>query len=331
MKLLHIGKANNLEKYAAPDSFLFQLERVSCPIGRTTDEYLAAAGDADFIIADAIGGVSGELIEAMPRLRLIHSEGVAYNRIDIEAARAKHVWVCNSRGMNASAVAEQTILLMLGLLRDVAGGDRAVRQGRQIDVKEGWMQRGDLRELPDCSVGLIGFGDIGRATARLLRAFGVKNILCAKRTPLSPEEEEAFGVRCCGLAQLLSESDIVSLHLPVTADTAGMADSAFFSAMKDGAFFVNTSRGELVDDRALIEAIASGKVAMAGLDTLDDEPVRPDHPLLNVPDAVAERLLFSPHIGGITAASFRRSYAMIAQDIRDAAEGRVPDRVVNPW
>ena len=331
MKLLHIGKEKNLERYAAPDSFLYELERVTFPIGLPVEQYVTAAGDADFIIADAIGEVSGELIEAMPRLRLIHSEGVAYNKIDIEAARRKHVYVCNSRGMNASAVAEQTILLMLGMLRDVVGGDRAVREGRQISVKEGYMQRGDLRELPDCSVGLVGFGDIGRETANLLRAFGVKSILCTKRTPLSPAEEEAFGVRFCGIDQLLAESDIVSLHLPVNADTAGMAGSAFFSAMKNGALFVNTSRGELVDDAALIDAIASGKIAMAAIDTLDNEPVRPDHPLINVPGSVADRLLFSPHIGGITASSFRRSYAMIAEDIRDAAEGRVPKRVVNPW
>ena len=136
-----------------------------------------------------------------------------------------------------------------------------------------------------------------------MRAFGVKRIFCAKRTPLSRAEEESFGVLCCSLEQLLAESDIVSLHLPVSAETAGMADSTFFSSMKDGSFFVNTSRGELVDDAAL----------------------------LNAPDSVAERLLFSPHIGGITASSFRRSYAMITEDIRDAAEGRVPKRIVNPW
>ncbi len=331
MKLLHIGKEKNLEKYAAPDSFLYELDRVSAPIGLSTEEYVAVAGDADFIIADAIGAVSGELIDAMPNLRLIHSEGVAFNRIDVEAAWKKHVWVCNSRAMNASAVAEQAILLMLGMLRDVTGGDRAVREGRQISVKEGYMQRGDLRELADCSVGLVGFGAIGRETAKLLRAFGVQKILCAKRTPLSPAEEESFGVRCCSIDRLLSESDIVSLHLPVNEATTGMADRKFFASMKDGALFVNTARGELVDDAALIEAIASGKIAMAGLDTLDREPVQSDHPLLNVPDSVAERLLFSPHIGGITASSFRRSYAMIAEDIRDAAEGRVPKRVVNPW
>ena len=331
MKLLHIGKAGNLERFAAPDSFLYELERVEAPIGLTAEEYMKIAGDAEFIIADAIGEVSGELIEGMPKLRLIHSEGVAYNRIDIEAAKNKQVYVCNSKGMNAAAVAEQAVLLMLGMLRDIAGGDQAVRSGQQIRKKEGYMQRGDLRELADCSAGLVGFGDIARKTAALLKAFGVQRIYCTDVRPLSPEEEETFGVKYCSLEELLAESDIVSLHVPVSADTVGMAGRSFFTAMKEGALFVNTARGELVDDEALIEALSSGKLAMAGLDTVDHEPVQADHPLLQVSDAIAKKFLFSPHIAGITASSFRRSYAMIAEDIRDAAEDRTPKRVVNPW
>ena len=331
MKLLHIGKAGNLERFAAPDSFLYELERVEAPIGLTAEEYMKIAGDAEFIIADAIGEVSGELIEGMPKLRLIHSEGVAYNRIDIEAAKNKQVYVCNSKGMNAAAVAEQAVLLMLGMLRDIAGGDQAVRSGQQIRKKEGYMQRGDLREVADCSAGLVGFGDIARKTAELLKAFGVQQIYCTDVRPLSPQEEESLGVKYCSLETLLAESDIVSLHVPVNADTVGMAGRSFFASMKDGALFVNTARGELVNDAALIEALRSSKLAMAGLDTLDHEPVQADHPLLKVPEAVAKKLLFSPHIAGITASSFRRSYAMIAEDIRDAAEGRTPKRIVNPW
>ena len=331
MKLLYIGKAGNMERFAAPGSFLFGLDRVEMPIGLTAEEYLAAAGDADFIIADAIGAVPKELIEGMPNLRLIHSEGVAYNRIDTEEARKRHVYVCNSKGMNSFAVAEHTVLLMLGLLRDVAGGDRAVRCGRQIQKKEGYMQRGDLRELADCSVGLVGFGDIARKTAVLLKAFGVNRICCTDKFPVSLKDQEALGVKYVSLEELLAASDIVSLHVPVLPDTVGMANQAFFAAMKDGALFVNTARGELVDDAALLRALASGKLTMAGLDTLDNEPVQPDHPLLAAPAAVSEKILFSPHIAGITASSFRRSYEMIAEDIRDAAEGRVPKRVVNPW
>ena len=329
MKVLHIGKRGNMEKYSAPDSFLYALERVDMDHGLPAEEYLAEAGDADFLVADAIAPVPAALIDGMPNLRLIHSEGVAFNRIDTEAAARRGVYVCNSQGMNATAVAEQTILLMLGLLRDVAKNDAAVREGRQIAVKEGYMQRGDLHELADCAVGLVGFGDIARATARLLRAHGVETIYYHKRHPLSAEDETALGVRYLPLEELLAQSDIVSLHLPVNENTAGMADEAFFAAMRDGSYFVNTARGELVDDDALIGALVSGKLAMAGLDTLDHEPVQPDHPLLNMPEDIAGKILFSPHIGGITAASFRRSYAMIWEDVRDAAEGRKPRRVVN--
>ncbi|MCC8356815.1 MAG: hypothetical protein LJU34_03035, partial [Oscillospiraceae bacterium] len=132
------------------------------------------------------------------------------------------------------------------------------------------------------------------------------------------------------MEELLGRSDIVSLHLPVNEHTTGMADRAFFASMREGACFVNTSRGELVNDAALIEALQSGRLHMAGLDTLDHEPVQTDHPLLQVSEELAGRILFSPHIGGITAASFRRSYAMIWEDVQAVAEGRVPMRVVNP-
>lgn len=328
MKVLHIGKKDMMETYSAPDSILWRLESVDLPLGLPVEEYLSRGGDADFIVTDAIAEIPAALIEAMPNLRLIHSEGVAFNAIDTEAADRCGVYVCNSRGMNTSAVAEQTILLMLGMLRDVLANDAAVRAGRQFAAKEGYMQRGDLRELSDCAVGLVGFGDIGRATARLLRAHGAETIYYYKRTPLPSEEEQALGVSFRPLDELLAASDIVSLHLPVTAESEGMANTAFFEKMKPGAYFVNTSRGALVDDDALIAALSGGKLKMAALDTMTGEPVGADHPLLNA-SAVADKLLFSPHIGGITAASFRRSYAMISEDITAVTENRRPDRVVN--
>lgn len=329
MKVLHIGKKGNMEKYSEKDSFLYKLTNVDMDYGLPAKEYLMQAGDADFIVADAIAPVRGDLIRAMPRLKLIHSEGVAYNLIDIQAANERHVYVCNSEGMNASAVAEQTLLLMVGMLRDVVGGDRAVREGRQIQVKEEYMRAGSLKELPDCSVGLVGFGHIAKSVAGLLKAYGVQNIYYNKRHRLSEEEEEQYGVMYRDLPQLLRASDIVSLHLPVSDETRGMADAAFFSQMKEGSCFVNTSRGELVDDRALVDALESGRLAMAGLDTLDHEPVQADHPLLHLSEETGRKILFSPHIGGITASSFRRSYAMVWEDIEAVAEGRVPKRVVN--
>ena len=293
------------------------------------EEYLRQAGDADFIIVDAITTISDELIRQMPNLLVIHSEGVAFNAIDLKAADECGVYVCNAKGMNAMAVAEQAVLLMVGMLRNVVVNDAAVRNGHQIETKEGYMQNGNLYELADCSVGLVGFGDIAQKTAHLLKAYGVKEIYYYKRHRLDPEQEQQFGVQYRELDDLLASSRIVSLHLPVTDATMHMADHDFFAKMQPGSYLVNTARGELVDDAALIEALKSERLAMAGLDTLDHEPVLKNHPLLNQSSGITRRLLLSPHIGGITAASFYRGYAMIDEDLRLIAQGRKPKRVVN--
>ena len=329
MKILHIGKQGNLQRFAAADGFLNSLDLVDLKTDLPVEEYLSQAGDADFIVADAIAAVPGALIRQMPNLLAIHSEGVAFNAIDLKAADECGVYVCNAQGMNAMAVAEQTILLMIGMLRNIVVNDAAVRAGHQIEAKENYMQNGSLHELADCSVGLIGFGNIARQTARLLKAYQVKNIYYYKRHRLDPAQEQQYGVQYRELDDLLAQSQIVSLHLPVTKATRHMADRAFFAQMQPGSYLVNTARGELVDDAALIEALKSGRLAMAGLDTLDHEPVLKDHPLLNQPRSIASRLLFSPHIGGITAASFYRGYAMIDEDLWLAAQGQEPKRVVN--
>ncbi|MCC8139789.1 MAG: 2-hydroxyacid dehydrogenase [Lachnospiraceae bacterium] len=315
-----------MERNTVKTDFTASVQVVSLPMSLSAEQYREACPDAEVIVADAIAPVSGELIRSLPHLQMIHSEGVAYNQIDIEAARACGVCVCNCAGMNASAVAEQTVLLMMGLLKDVIAGDRAVRAGKQIRKKEGYMTRGDLKELRDCRVGLIGFGDIGKCTAKLLAAYGAQTFYY-KRTPLSAQEEREYSVTYLAQDELLASCDIVSLHLPVTPQTEHMCDAAFFEKMKPGAYFVNTSRGELVDDEALIEALRSGRVAMAGLDTLDHEPVAQDHVLVRQPEEIADRILFSPHIGGITASSFRRGYAMIWENIERIAKGERPKNV----
>lgn len=328
LTILHIGREENMDRYTERTQFTDSVRKVCLPMGLPVDKYLSEAADADVIIADAIAEVPRALIEAMPNLKLIHSEGVAFNRIDLEAAGRKGVYVCNCAGMNATAVAEQAVLLMLGVLRDVANNDRAVREGRQIQVKEGYMTAGNLYDLSDCRVGLIGLGHIGQCTADLLKAFNA-HVCYTQRSRLDPADEAKHGVHWAdSLDQLLETCDIVSLHLPVTPETEKMCNAEFFGKMKRGCFFINTSRGELVDDEALIGALKSGQVAMAGLDTLEHEPVRTDHILLKQPE-VTSKILFSPHIGGITASSFRRGYRIIWRNILHIAEGTKPDTVVN--
>jgi lactate dehydrogenase-like 2-hydroxyacid dehydrogenase len=329
MKLLVIGAPGRLEKYS-PDTELYRSTEVVRVLPGTPDEeIIKVASDVDMILVDAMSGVSGNVIEHMPNLKIIHSEGVGFNLIDTETAKARNVYVCNCKGMNALAVAEQALLLMLGLLRHVCVGDQGVREGRQIEMKEGYMKAASLMELGDCTVGLIGFGDIAKETARLLAAFGAKTYYY--KTSRAPEEvEKEYHATYLPLDELLAVSDIVSLHVPVTPQTTNMVNKELIDKMKDGAYLVNTSRGELVDSKALVAAVKAGKLAGAGLDTIAGEPVRKDNVLLTEMGDAADKFLLSCHIGGITASSFRRGYEMVWDDFAKVAAGERPDHVVNP-
>lgn len=327
MKLLVIGDEKRVEKYLPSMDIVEQVEIIVAPRGVADEELLELAVDADFIMADAISPVSERLISAMPNLKLIHSEGVAFNRIDCAAAAQRGVPVCNNAGVNAGAVAEQAIMLMLGCLRDVIAGDDAVRAGRQIQKKERMMVEG-FRELGDCKVGFVGFGAIGQATAERLSGWGCEMVY-NKRTPLSPEEEARLGVSYSSLDELLASCDIVSLHVPVTAETIGLVNAEFIAKMKKGSVLINTARGEIVDQPALKEAIVSGHIAAAGLDTLHPEPVRTDNPLLHMPAELESRIVFSPHIGGVSEGMFYRAHRTVWQNIERVVEGKQPVNKVN--
>ena len=329
LKMLHMGRGESLSLYTPHTEFTDAVTKVTLPLGLPVADYVKALPDADIIVVDAMGKVPGELIQALPDLKLIHSNGAGFNFIDIKAAAERGIPVCNCAGMNGEAVAEQTLLLMLGVLRDVANNDRAVREGRQIQVKEAYMSAGSLHSLSEYKVGLIGLGHIGMCTAKLLKAFHVQTFYTQRRRKDVAAEQE-YGVTWLPTQdELLGSCDIVSIHVPVTPQTERMCNEAFFSRMKPGSYFINTSRGELVDDEALIAALQSGRLRMAGLDTLDMEPVRKDHRLLNLPEEIASKILFSPHIGGITAGSFRKGYEMIWDNVQRLAEGQLLDHVVN--
>lgn len=287
------------------------------------EEILTQAPDAEILLVNPTIGVSSRLIEGLLRLRLIQTEGVGFEGVDLEAAKNRNIYVCNCRGVNARAVAEHTVMLMLCCLRDVINGYQDVMEGRQNEKKVFYMKTGALRELGDCTVGFIGYGAIGREAARLTRAFGAKT-LYYKPNPADQEYAEY-----CELDELLRKSDIVSLNLPLTRETENMADAAFFSRMKKGAYLINTARGGLVNSRDLISAIACGQLAGAGLDVLDKEPVRRDHVLVTAPEEVRRKIIFTPHIGGVSASAFTRTYDVIMENIRRTRNGERPMNVVN--
>ena len=326
-KALIVGSRDRYEKFLPDNAPTDRLDLCFCPRGSTNEVLLQAGGDADILCVDAISPVDAALIAGMPRLRLIHSEGVAYNAIDLEAARARGIFVCNCKGCNAAAVAEQTVMLLLELLRHGLTGDRAVREGRQMEMKERMMVEG-ITELGACSVGLIGFGDIAQATAERLRPFGCRIFYYAPHRR-DAATEQRFGVSYLPLDELAAQCDIVSIHTAVTAQTRGMIDRAFLSRMKRGALLINTARGEIIDNEAVREALISGQLLGAGLDTLAPEPTPADHPLVALPDGVRDRVVLAPHLGGITTGSFRRAHRTVWGNIAAVLDGKRPVNIVN--
>lgn len=329
MKLLVIGREGRLALYAPAWAEMEKYDITYVPATATDEEILAAGTDFDFFLVDAMSRVSKKVIDANTNLKMIHSEGVGFNYFDIDAAREKKIYVCNCKAANANAVAEQSVLLMLGVLRFVIDGHNSFLAGAQIKNKEAHMLAGDLRELGECTVGLLGFGDIAQASARMLRAFGAK-VIYSNRTR-KPELEEALGVTYVTREELLAQSDIISVYLNSNAETYHTVNKEFLEKMKKGSYLINTARGDLVDSDALIEAIASGHLAGAGLDTVADEPVQPDNAFLTCSRVVQDKILFSPHIGGITGGAFRRCHEMFWSDLKKVEAGEIPDHIVNPW
>ena len=327
MKVLILGPKARYDAYA-PD-FLSQLpvEPVFCPIDQSPLQVAAANPDTRALLVDAITPVDAQPMDLLPQLKLIHSEGVAFNRIDLEAARIRGIYVCNNKGCNAASVAEHTVMLMLMALRHGITGHRAVREGRQIQMKEQVMVS-NSPELGEQAVGLVGLGDIGQATARLLRSFGCSLFYyTAHRRSL--QLEESLGVTYLPLAELVARCDILSLHCAVNDQTRHMVDDTLLSRIKPGAILVNTARGELVDDLAVRRALIDGRLGAIAVDTLFPEPNPADHPLVDLPPEVAERAVYSPHLGGITGGSFRRAHRNMWNSVRLVMEGQRPNFIVN--
>ena len=321
MKIAILLDKDNFDRYAAAERLPADFE-LGFFGNAVPDEEAVAAFDPEVIVADPMTPVGESLIRRLEHLKLIQSQGVGFHLFDLAAARSLGIPVCNCAGANAGAVAEQAVLLMLAMLRNVKEFDRMVYEARQAEAK-GRCFRSGIRELRDCHVGILGFGAIGRTTAELLRAFGSRVSYWNR----SPKPDSGF--EYLPFDRLLAECDIVSIHLAVAPETAGIIGERAFSLMKPGSILINTARGEIVDQEALRAAIERGKLMGAGLDTLSPEPVTADHPLLQLPPALRERVLLSPHIGGITEGSFRRYFELIWANVRAVAAGEAPRNIVN--
>jgi len=326
-KFLILTSRKRLEKYSDTAKFPADWELVFVDYGYSDEDVLREGSDADYILVDAVCPVSSHVIDNMPNLKLIHSEGVGFNQIDTKAAHDRGIFVCNNAAVNSTAVAEHAIMLMLALLRRLAEGDHMVRSGMQIQAKSAFIIEG-IHELGSCHIGLLGFGSIARETAKRLSAFGAR-VSYFSRTRLSEDEEQHYHAHYLPIEAIVRECDIISIHLPVTPATTGLVDSEFLAAMKKTAFLINTARGEIVDQGALAAAIISGGIAGAGLDTLFPEPVMPDNPLLNLPEDKMYKVLFSPHIAGTTHEVFCKIHNNVWNNFQRVEDSKRPFNIVN--
>jgi phosphoglycerate dehydrogenase-like enzyme len=244
-------------------------------------ERLGMLGEAEALISGGRIMTQAEL-DAAPRLRVVQHQGVGYHdRIPVAGLKARGIRIAICPAGTAESVAELTLFLMLGALRRFVLADRLLGQGRF-----------EARLLHGRSVGLVGAGRIARHVMEVLRPFGVAGLYTSPRSRLSAEEEARLGFRYAPLDRLLAESDVVSLHVPATPETGKLIDAAALARMKPGAVLINTARGSVVDEAALVAALRSGQLSAAGLDVYEEEPTPPDNPLFGMPNVV-----HTPHIG----------------------------------
>jgi D-3-phosphoglycerate dehydrogenase len=279
-------------------------------------ELIRRIGDAEIVVnIRAHARFTDRVLAGCPRLRLIAIWGTGTDNVDLAACRARGVAVTNTPGVNAHAVAEHTVALMLAITRRIPAMDR--------DTRAGQWPRGLLVQLEGQTVGLIGLGAIGSRVAQLLRPFGVR-LVAAMYGPDSGRAVAA-GARHVPVETLLRESDVVSLHLRLSADTQGYLGRDRLALMKPTAFLVNTARGALVDKAALVDALREGRIAGAALDVFHEEPIPAGDPILALPNVV-----LTPHNGGMTREVIDAGLMRAVENIEHFLAGRPRDVVVPP-
>lgn len=280
-------------------------------------EYTKALADAAYLVGFVDMLVDDELFALAPNLRLIQLLSAGYDRADIAAARRADVPISNNGGANAIAVSEHALMLMLATSRQLIRQHDSVAAGR-------W--RGNetpkLYELRGKTLGIIGLGTIGKKTARLALAFGM-SVVYYDIARLSEAEEDALGVSFRLLRELLVESDLVSLHVPLNAATRHMIGAPELGAMKTSAILINTSRGPVIDEIALHDALTMGEIAAAGLDVFDQEPPAPENPLLAL-----ENVILTAHMAGPTFESNKARVRNAFDNVQRVHRGEAPLWVV---
>ncbi len=257
------------------------------------------------------------LSSIVPGCRIIASASAGFNEFDIDWMTEAGIWFCNTIDAVSEATADMTLFLILATIRNTTNAERQARNGE-------WKTGLTPSQSPDGkTLGIVGLGSIGKYVATKAKVFNM-HIRYYNRHRLPADEEAKYAAtHCASLHELLSSSELVSLHTPLNAATTGMMSKSEFEAMRDGSFLINTARGAIVDEQAMIEALENGKLTRAGLDVFPDEPEISDY-LKN-----SDKVVLQPHMGGLTESTFAKSEKECLENIRALFEKSMPNSPVN--
>ncbi len=285
----------------------------------TKEEIIEGIADADALLCLLTDRIDAEVIDAAPKLKVISNYAVGYNNIDIRHAAEKGIAVTNTPGVLTETTADLAWSLLMAVARRIPESDVFMRQGRFRGWAPVLMLGSDVHGK---TLGIIGMGDIGSAVARRAGGFGMR-VLYHNRNR-RPEAEREIGAEYVPLDELMRESDYISLHVPLTPETRNMLDREMLELMKPSAYLINTARGEVIDEKHLIEMLRSGRIRGAALDVFQGEPLNVNPELYEL-----ENVVLAPHIGSASLETRTEMAVMAAQAIIDVFDGKKPQNLVN--
>lgn len=288
---------------------------------------VALASQADAILAaSSTPRVTAAVVEATRGCRVIQCTGAGYDSVDLEAAARAKIPVCHVPGQNHRAVAEYVVAATVWLLRQLGWAESALLSGRFAAAREWAMSHGP-GEIRHCRIGIVGFGQVGRAVAEAFSHLGAQ-IGFFDLATIDQEVCARYRAQPMALEALLRVSDVVTLHLPLTPSTAGLLNRERLEMMKPGAILINTARGPVVDPQALVEALDQGRLGGAAIDVFAEEPPGPRDVLVQAKERLGFRLLLTPHLAGLTQESLRAMVAYAVENVGRALRGEMPQHVV---
>lgn len=292
------------------------------------EELAQVCADADFILASStFPPIGANIIEKAQSLKLIQLTGSGYDTVDLPAADRAGIVVARTPGQNSKTVAQFAFILMSMLSTGIFEADAETKRGNFEQVREKIRKEGAY-ELEGRNLGILGMGPIGKEMAKIGSFFGA-HLHYFDIVRLSPDHEEEYGVTFVDLETLLNISDILTLHLPLTKGTRKLIGARELASMKPTAILINSSRGGIVDEEALLEALKLNRLRGAALDAFDPEPIPEGHPFLSLDNQLRKRLILTPHIGGATRQAHARTYRESIDNVLRVTRGEQPKYVVN--